>query len=73
MGVQQAGQPGTQRAKTVKLGVDLGQPLAQQRLGVPTRALTPVGDLQELEDLRNRRPTRWAPLMNRSRPTAASS
>jgi hypothetical protein len=56
MGVQQAGQLGTQRAKTAKLGVDLGQPLAQQRLGVPARALTPVGDLQELGDLPQSQP-----------------
>ena len=34
-----------------QLGVDLGQALPQQRLGVPTGTLALVGDLEQLADL----------------------
>ena len=37
--------------QALQLGVDLGQPVAQQRLGVATGTLALVGDLEQLADL----------------------
>ena len=37
--------------QALQLGVDLGQALAQQGLGVPTGTLALVGDLEQLADL----------------------
>ena len=37
--------------QALQLGVDLGQALPQQRLGVPTGTLALVGDLEQLADL----------------------
>jgi hypothetical protein len=49
--LQEPGQVGFQAAQAVQLGPDLGQPLAQQRLGVAAGTLAPVGDLEQLADL----------------------
>jgi hypothetical protein len=48
---EQPGQLPPQRPKAGKLGVDLGQPPAQQRLGVAARALPAIDDLEQLGDL----------------------
>jgi hypothetical protein len=44
---EQPDQVGPQFPKAGKLGVDLGQPLAQQRLSVAAGALAPIHDLQK--------------------------
>jgi hypothetical protein len=47
----QPNQVGLQRTQAVELGSDLGQPLAQQGLGVPAGTLALVGDLEQLADI----------------------
>jgi hypothetical protein len=49
--LQQAGELGLQGPEALQLGPDLGQPPPEQVLGVPARALAPVGDLEQLADL----------------------
>jgi hypothetical protein len=70
---EQPGQLRPQPAKPDQLGVDLGQPLAKQRLGVAAAALTPVHDLQQLADLPQPQPDPLGALDERSRSTAAWS
>jgi hypothetical protein len=48
---QQPVEVGLQGSEAVQLAADLGQPPAQQVLGVPAGALAVVGDLEELADL----------------------
>ena len=69
--LQEPRQLGFQRLEAGQLGLDLGQPLSEQGFGVAAGTLAPVGDLEQLTDSRSRSPARWAPLISRSRPTAA--
>ena len=48
---QQPIEVGLEVMQALQLGVDLGQALAQQGLGVPTGTLALVGDLEQLADL----------------------
>ena len=48
---QQPIEVGLEVVQALQLDVDLGQPLAQQRLGVPTGTLALVGNLEQLADL----------------------
>jgi hypothetical protein len=59
--LQQPGQLGLQRPQAVQLAADLDQPPAQQGLGVAAGTLATVGDLEQLADLPQPQPARWAP------------
>ena len=73
MAFQQPIEVGLEVVQAFQLDVDLGQPLAQQRLGVATGTLALVGNLEQLTDLPQAQACSLAPLIRRSRSTADGS
>jgi hypothetical protein len=73
LGREQPGQLGLEAAETIELGPDLGQPLAQQGLGVPAGAQALVGHLEQLADLAQPQPGPLRALISRKRATASWS
>ena len=56
LALQEPGQVGLQGPEARQLGPDLGEPLAEQGLGVAAGALALVGDLEQLADLAQPQP-----------------
>ena len=65
------GQLGPDRLELAHLGVELGDPGAQQRLAVPAGAQALVADGQQLGDLPPAQADPLGALVNRSRSTAS--
>jgi hypothetical protein len=73
LGLEQPAELGFEAPQAVQLGADLDQAPTQQGLGVPTRTQALVGDLEQLADLPQPKPSPLAPLISRRRATAAWS